>query len=83
MSLAGWPNWDSTLRIFDIVVRANRVPGVSYVYSVVGDISDYSDGSMNGNENLVSTLTDGGTTIGYSFLHAGVMPRANVEVVVI
>ena len=83
MSLAGWPNWDSTLRIFDIVVRANRVPGVSYVYSVVGDISDYSDGSMNLNENLVSTLTDGGTTIGYSFLYAGVMPRANVEVVVI
>jgi hypothetical protein len=83
MSLAGWPNWDPTLRIFDIVVRANRVPGVSYVYSVVGDISDYSDGSMNGNQNLVSTLTDGGTTIGYSILHAGVMPRATVEVVVI
>ena len=83
MSLAGWPNWESTLRIFDIVVRANRVPGVSYVYSVVGDISEYSDGAMYGNQNLVSTLTDGVSTIGYSFLYAGVMPRASVEVVVI
>lgn len=83
MSLAGWPNWESTLRIFDIVVRANRVPGVSYVYSVVGDISEYADGAMYGNENLVSTLTDGGSTIGYSILYAGVMPRASVEVVVI
>jgi hypothetical protein len=83
MSLAGWPNWESTLRIFDIVVRANRVPGVSYVYSVVGDISEYADGAMYGNQNLVSILTDGGNTIGYSFLYAGVMPRASVEVVVI
>lgn len=83
MSLPGWPNWDDTVRIFDIVVRANRVAGVSYVYSVVGDIQEYSDGAMYGNENLVSALVDGSTTIGYSILHAGVMPRATVEVVVI
>lgn len=83
MSLAGWPNWDSTLRIFDIVVRANRIAGVSYVYTVVSDVDEYVDGAMNGNENLVSTLVDGSTTIGYNILYAGVMPRASVEVVVI
>lgn len=83
ISLPGWPNWEPTVRIFDIVVRANRVPGVSYVYSVLGDILTHGEGAYYGNENLVSTLTDGGTTIGYSILHAGVMPRATVEVVVI
>jgi hypothetical protein len=83
LSLAQWPNWDTTVRIFDIVVRANRVPGVSYVYSVVGDIPTHGEGAIYGNENLVSTLTDGGTTVGYSILYAGVMPRGTVEVVVI
>ena len=83
MSLAEWPNWESTLRIFDIVVRANRIPGVSYVYTVVGNVDEYADGAMNGNENLVSALIDGTSTIGYNILYAGVMPRASVEVVVI
>lgn len=83
LSLAQWPNWDTTVRIFDIVVRANRVPGVSYVYSVVGDILTHGEGAYYGNENLVSTLTDGGTTVGYSILYAGVMPSGTVEVVVI
>ena len=43
----------------------------------------HGEGAYYGNENLVSTLTDGGTTVGYSILYAGVMPSGTVEVVVI
>lgn len=83
MSLANWPNWDQTVRIFDVVVRASRVPGVSYVFSVVSSVPEYNDGAAPGNELLVSELNDGGNLVGYSILHIGVMPRASVEVVVI
>ena len=83
MSLPGWPNFEQTLRIFDVVVRANRVPGVSYVYSVVSALLDSNDGAMAGNELLANTVTDGTTITGYDILYAGVIPVASVEVVVV
>ena len=83
MSLPGWPNFEQTLRIFDVVVRANRVPGVSYVYSVVSALLDSNDGAMAGNELLANTVTDGATITGYDILYAGVIPVASVEVVVV
>jgi len=84
ISLPNWPDWDTVVRIFDIVVRASRVEGVDYVFSVTPTIPSYTYGSVRaGNQNLVSTLNDGINLIGYTILHLGVMPRASVEVVVI
>lgn len=84
LSLPNWPNWDTVVRIFDIVVRASRVAGVSYVYSVSGSVPSYNGETVRANnEYLVSELNEGGNLVGYSILHLGVMPRANVEVVVV
>jgi hypothetical protein len=84
LSLPNWPDWNTVVRIFDIVVRASRVEGVDYVFSVSPSIPSYTSGSVRaGNQNLVSTLNDGVNLIGYTILHIGVLPRANVEVVVI
>jgi len=83
VSLANWPNWNQTIRIFDIVVRANRVPGVSYVYSVTSSVPNFAGGASPGNELLVSAINDSGVLVGYSINHIGVMPRASIEVVVI
>ena len=84
ISLPNWPDWETVVRIFDIVVRASRVDGVDYVFSVTPTIPSYTYGSVRyGNQNLVSTLNDGINLVGYTILYMGVMPRANVEVVVI
>jgi hypothetical protein len=83
MSVAEWPTWNSFVRIFDIVVRASKVAGVSYVYSVVPSIPSSAEGAMEGNEDLASEVSDAGTVLGYQFLYAGLMPRATVEVLVI
>lgn len=84
ISLPNWPDWDTVVRIFDIVVRASRVDGVDYVFSVTPTIPSYTYGSVRpGNQNLVSALNDGINLVGYTILHLGVMPRASVEVVVI
>lgn len=83
MSVAEWPVWNSFVRIFDIVVRASKVAGVSYVYSVVPSIPSSTEGAMEGNEDLASEVSDAGTVLGYQFLYAGLMPRATVEVLVI
>ena len=77
-----WPNWQTTLRIFDVVVKASAVDGVAYVYSVVGFISEFADGVAPGNELLVTELTSGATTTGYEILYAGVLPRITAEVIV-
>lgn len=83
MSVAEWPNWNSFVRIFDIVVRSSKIAGVSYVYSVVPSVPTSASGAMEGNEDLISAVTDDGNLLGYEFLYAGVMPRASVEVLVI
>jgi hypothetical protein len=83
LSVAEWPNWNSFVRIFDIVVRASKLAGVSYVYSVTPSLPSSAEGSMEGNEDLAVEVSDGGTLLGYQFLYAGLMPRATVEVLVI
>ena len=83
MSVAEWPNWNSFVRIFDVVVRSSKIAGVSYVYSVVPSVPTSIEGAMDGNEDLISAVTDDGNLIGYEFLYAGLMPRATVEVLVI
>ena len=83
MSVAEWPNWNSFVRIFDIVVRSSKIAGVSYVYSVAPSIPTSAEGAMERNEELISEVTDDGNLIGYEFLYAGLMPRATVEVLVI
>jgi hypothetical protein len=90
VSPANWPNWDSVVRIFDLVVRASKVPGVSYVYSVASSVPQYTAPQFAGdirvrynNEELVQELNDGGNLLGYAMLYAGILPRASVEVVVV
>ena len=83
MSVAEWPNWNSFVRIFDIVVRSSKISGVSYVYSVAPSIPTSAEGAMEGNEDLVSAVSDDGVLLGYQFLYVGIMPRATVEVLVI
>jgi hypothetical protein len=83
MSLGNWPSWNSFVRIFDIVVRASKVAGVSYVYSVVPSLPTVLDGAMEGNENLAQAVTDAGALLGYQLLYLGLMPRASVTTLVI
>ena len=84
ISLANWPEWNTTLRIFDIVVRASSVAGVAYVFSVTPTIPTYQSGVVRANNQLLFTAVNDGTNlIGYTINHLGVLPRATVEVVVI
>ena len=83
MSLPNWPNWSSVVRIFDIVARVSKLDGVAYVYSVTASLPDGSGGAMKNNEILANQIVDGSQVIGYEIAYAGVMPRANVEVLVI
>jgi len=84
ISLANWPEWNTTLRIFDIVVRASSVAGVAYVFSVSPTIPTYESGVVRANNQLLFTAVNDGTNlIGYTINHLGVLPRATVEVVVI
>lgn len=84
ISPPNWPNWETTIRIFDIVVRASRVPGVAYVFSVSPTIPSYTYGSVrSNNQELLTTVNEGGNLVGYTIKHLGVLPRANIEVVVI
>lgn len=84
ISLANWPDWGTTLRIFDIVVRASSVAGVAYVFSVTPTIPTYESGVVRVNNQLLFTAVNDGTNLtGYTLNHLGVMPRATVEVIVI
>ena len=83
ISMPNWPDWNQTVRIFDVVVRASRVTGVSYVYSVTSSVPNYAAGASPGNELLVTQINDGGVVVGYNIDYIGVLPRALVEVVVI
>jgi hypothetical protein len=84
ISLASWPDWNTSLRIFDIVVRASSVAGVAYVFSVTPTIPTYESGVVrNNNQLLFTSVNDGGNLTGYNINHLGVLPRATVEVIVI
>lgn len=83
VSLQNWPDFESQLRIFDIVVSASKVEGVEYVYSVTSSLPSYPGAQYPGNELLALPLNLNGNLIGYDILHLGVLPRATVEVVVI
>lgn len=83
ISMPNWPDWNQTVRIFDVVVRASRVTGVSYVYSVTSSVPNYAAGASPGNELLLTQINDGGVVVGYNIDYIGVLPRASVEVVVI
>lgn len=76
-----WPNWDTTIRIFDLVVEASRVIGVSYVYSVEAVVLTYPD-TPPGNSSLFNTVSSGGQTSGFSPIYAGLLPRVTATVTV-
>ena len=83
LSLAEWPNWNTTVRIFDIVVAANKVDGVDYVYSIGTSVPTYPAAQYPGNELLGAEINLAGSIIGYEIGYYGVLPRATVEVVVL
>lgn len=83
ISLPQWPNWNPTVRIFDIVVAASRVSGVDYVYSITTSIPEYPSAEFPGNEFLATEINIGGNIIGYDIGYLGVLPRATVEVLVL
>ena len=76
-----WANWDTVVRIFDIVVEASRVAGVSYVYAVSGTALSYPN-TAPGNSLLYAESTSGSQLIGYAPTYAGLLPRASVVVTV-
>lgn len=75
-----WPNFEQTVRIYEIVAAASGVNGVAFVSSVESDVPEYPD-VAKGNEFLVEQLTSGTQVTGYSALYAGLLPRVSVEVV--
>lgn len=76
-----WENWDKLVRIFDLVVQASKIPGVSYVYSVSGASITPSE-TAPGNDLLFSEFLSGSQLIGYAPAFAGLLPRAQVQVTV-
>jgi hypothetical protein len=74
-----WKNWDSVVRIFDIVVEASRIAGVSYVFAVSATELTYP-ATAPGNNLLYAESTNGSQLIGYAPSYAGLLPRATVQV---
>lgn len=83
ISLPNWPDWSSFIRIFDIVARVSRIPGVQYVYSIVPSIPNLAEGALKNNEILAAAVNNNGQLIGYQIDYIGTLPKATVEVVVI
>lgn len=79
-----WPEWHDTIRLFDVVVRANSVQGVSYVNTVTASIPEYNDTptAIPGNELIVQEVNPGSGVTALQMLYAGTLPRATVEVTV-
>ena len=76
-----WLNWDTTIRIFDLVVEASKIAGVSYVYSVEQVALTYPNTSP-GISSLFSVISRGGATTGFSPIYAGLLPRVSATVTV-
>lgn len=77
-----WPQFDSSLRIFDLVGRILSVEGVQYVSAISTSIPDYPDVPY-GNDLLVQEITTGATVTSYESLYAGTLPQAIVEIIVL
>jgi hypothetical protein len=77
-----WPDFDSSLRIFDLVGRILSVEGVQYVSDVSTSIPQYPDAPY-GNNLLVSELSIGAALTSYESLYAGSLPQAIVEIIVL
>lgn len=84
ISPANWPEWNSTVRVFDVVVRSNNIPGVAYVNSVVGSATAFvaSYPPSPGNEFAVTEVNPGGGVTALELQYLGSLPRATVEVTV-
>lgn len=77
-----WPQFDSSIRIFDLVGRILSVEGVQYVSDITTSIPTYPDAPY-GNNLLVSELSIGASLTSYESLYAGSLPQALVEVIVL
>jgi len=75
-----WPNFESKVRVYEIVAAASNVVGVSYVSSIEAEIPVFPD-SLYGNEKLVEQITAGTQLTAFGALYAGLLPRASVEVI--
>lgn len=75
-----WPDFESTVRVYEVVAAASNVNGVNFVSSFEAEIPTYPV-SLQGNQKLVEEITVGSQVTGYSALYAGLLPRATVEVV--
>lgn len=75
-----WPNFESTVRVYEVVTAASNVNGVDFVSSFQAEIPEYPI-SLQGNQKLVEELVVGPQVTGYTALYAGLLPRATVEVV--
>jgi hypothetical protein len=77
-----WPDFDSSLRIFDLVGRILSVEGVQYVSDISTSIPQYPDAPY-GNNLLVSEVSIGAALTSYESLYAGSLPQAIVEIIVL
>ena len=77
-----WPQFDSSLRIFDLVGRILSVGGVQYVSAISTSVPEYPDAPY-GNSLLVQEITTGATVTSYESLYAGTLPQAIVEIIVL
>jgi hypothetical protein len=84
VSPEAWPQWEKTIRVFDVVVKANSVDGVAYVNSVTPIIPEYGDiaQAMAGNEKAIQEINPGTGVTALQLLYKGSLPRATVEVTV-
>jgi len=84
ISPANWPNWTPSIRLFDLVVKANSVEGVAYVNSVTTEIPEFGDYAYisPGNELTILETTSGSAVTGLQMVYRGSLPRATVEVTV-
>jgi hypothetical protein len=83
VSPENWPDWETTIRYYDLVVEAVKTLGVSGVTGIVSSVPSYVLSTVApGNALLVSELTSGSEITGYEILYMGVLPRATVEIVV-
>ena len=84
VSPANWAEWGSTIRVFDVVVRASNIPGVAYVNSVTAGIVTY-DGVVQaqpGNQYALTATDPGGGVTAINMVYHGSLPRSTVGVTV-
>jgi Baseplate J-like protein len=82
ISPGNWPEWETIVRVFDIVVRANAIPGVAYVNSVTASITPYNGVTQAapGNDNAIIEINPGGGVTALEMVYLGSLPRSTVTV---